>query len=110
MMASARTIIGTAVCRSNRSSASWDPAIGEVLVCRLPGRVNYARARPYFRSISLSKPQSTALAYLSSSKSISNSPKFRVSGCPQNSPIRSTPVEVGEAEEVSRSGATPRCP
>jgi hypothetical protein len=41
------------------------------------------------------QPQITTLAYLSSSRSISNSPKFRLSGCPQNSPIRSTRSRSG---------------
>jgi len=43
----------------------------------------------YFRPVSLSNPNTTARAALSSSRSISGSPKVRVSGCPQNSPIRS---------------------
>jgi hypothetical protein len=37
----------------------------------------------YFRSTSLSKPNTTARAALSSSRSISNSPKVRVSGWPR---------------------------
>jgi hypothetical protein len=48
-------------------------------------------SRRYSRCVSLSSPNTTALAAGSSSRSISNSPKVRVSGCPQN-PIRSDPL------------------
>jgi len=51
----------------------------------------------YSRSISLSKPQITAFKVRSSSRSIKSPPKDRLSGCPQNSPIRSAQSESGRS-------------
>jgi hypothetical protein len=59
--------------------------------------VGFPARQIYFRSIFPRNPNTTALATPSSSGSISSSPKVRVSGCPQNSPILAAPVEFGEA-------------
>jgi hypothetical protein len=60
------------------------------------------RKRPdYFRSISASSPKTTGRAALSSSRSISNSPRVRVSGDPElTDPLDS--VEVREAKDVEK--------
>jgi hypothetical protein len=62
----------------------------------------------YFRSISASSPKTTARAALSSSRSISNSPKVRASRCPQNSPIGSARSKSREAEDVEELGSSRR--
>jgi len=57
----------------------------------------------YPRSISARRPNTTARAALSSSRSISNSPKVRVSGAPELAdPLGA--VEVGEHEDVEQFG------
>jgi hypothetical protein len=53
--------------------------------------------------IPLSNPNTTARAALSSSRSIGNSPKVRVSGCPQNSPIRPTRSKSGRRRTCTSS-------
>jgi hypothetical protein len=57
---------------------------------------------------SLSIPTSTARSVRSSSQSISSSAKARLSGCPQNSPIRSARSKVGEHQDVEKLGAGSR--
>jgi hypothetical protein len=63
--------------------------------------VRYTEDSACLRSI----PTSTALSVRSSSQSIRSSAKARLSGWPQNSPIRSTPSKSGEHEDVDQLGA-----
>jgi hypothetical protein len=60
---------------------AWRPANEEAILLE-----RWCRG---LRSISASSPNTTTRAALSYPRSISNSPKVRVSGFPQNSPIRS---------------------
>jgi hypothetical protein len=67
---------------------AWGGLRVRVLLTSEVARLEGSPERNYFHSISASSPNTTARAALSSSRSISNSPKLRVFGLAQNSPMR----------------------
>jgi hypothetical protein len=97
-----------------RRRSVWGDWQTGVLLLQVPSLAGAAASRSrdwpgaqiHYRSISARRPKTTARAALSPSRSISSSPKVRVSGWHQKSPIRSARVEIGKAEDVEELGAS----